>query len=53
MLLYLGDVKKVVASVGHGQILLSIGCGLDYDLQAGHAIDGNTIAAHQEQQKLL
>lgn len=48
MLLYLGEVKKVVARVGHRQVLLSAGCGLDGDLQAGHAIDGNAITARQE-----
>lgn len=28
----LGQVKKVVASVGHRQVLLPAGCGLDDDL---------------------
>lgn len=44
----LGEVKKVVASVGHGQVLLPAGCGLDDNLQAGHAVDGDAIAACQE-----
>lgn len=44
----LGKVKKVVASVGHRQVLLSTGCGLDDDLQARHAIDGDPVAACQE-----
>lgn len=44
----LGEVKKVVASVGHRQVLLPAGCGLDDNLQARHAIDGNPITARQE-----
>lgn len=43
-----GEIKKVVASVGHGQVLLAAGCGLDDNLQARHAIDGNAIAAREE-----
>lgn len=49
----LGEIEEVVASVGHRQILLSTGCGLDDNLQARHAIDGNPITACQEQEKLL
>jgi hypothetical protein len=44
----LGEVKKVVASVGHRQILLPAGCGLDDNLQAGHTIDGDPVAACQK-----
>lgn len=44
----LRKVKKVVASVGDRQVLLSTGCGLDDDLQARHAIDGDPVAACQE-----
>lgn len=44
----LGEVEQVVARVGHRQVVFPTGCGLDDDLQAGHAIDGNPITARQE-----
>lgn len=44
----LGKVEEVVARVGHRQVLLPAGCGLNDDLQARHAVDGNPIAARQE-----
>lgn len=44
----LGEVEKVIASVGHRQVLLPAGCGLDDHLQAGHAVDGDPVAACQE-----
>lgn len=44
----LREVKKVVAGMGHRQVLLPSGCGLDDDLQTGHAIDGNPVTACQE-----
>lgn len=43
-----GEIEKIVASVGHGQVLLPAGCGLDDNLQACHTIDGNPITARQE-----
>lgn len=43
-----GEIEKVIASVGHRQVLLPAGCGLDDNLQARHAVDGNPIAACQE-----
>lgn len=49
----LGEVEKVVASVGHRQVLLPAGCGLDDNLQARHAVDGNPVASCQKQEKLL
>lgn len=43
-----GHVQKVVAGVGHRQVVL-LGCGgLDDDAQALHAVDGDAIAARQE-----
>lgn len=44
----LGEIEEVVASVGHRQVLLPAGCGLDDNLQARHAIDGNPVAACQK-----
>lgn len=44
----LGQVQQVVAGVGHGQVLLPAGRRLDDDAQAGHAVDGNAVAARQE-----
>lgn len=44
----LGQVQEVVAGMCHGQVLLPTGGGLDDDAQAGHAIDGNAVAARQE-----
>lgn len=43
-----GEIKKVIASVGHRQVLLPTRCGLDDNLQARHAVDGNPITACQE-----
>lgn len=44
----LGQVQQVVAGVSHGQVLLPAGRRLDDDAQAGHAVDGNAVAARQE-----
>lgn len=44
----LGQVQQVVAGVGHGQVLLPAGRRLDDDAQAGHAVDGDAVAARQE-----
>lgn len=43
-----GEIEEVIASVGHRQVLLPAGRGLDDNLQARHAIDGDPIAARQE-----
>lgn len=44
----LGQVQEIVAGVGHGQVLLSTGRGLDDNAQAGHAVDGNAVTARQK-----
>lgn len=44
----LGQVQEIVAGVGHGQVLLSAGSGLDDNAQAGHAVDGNAVTARQK-----
>lgn len=44
----LGQVQQVVAGVSHRQVLLPAGRRLDDDAQAGHAVDGNAVAARQE-----
>lgn len=43
-----GHVQQVVAGVRHRQVVLLGRGGLDDDVQAGHAVDGNAVAACQE-----
>lgn len=44
-----GHVQQVVAGVGHRQVVLLGRGGLDDDAEALHAVDGDAVAAGQEQ----
>lgn len=43
-----GHVQQVVAGVGHRQVVLRRRGGLDDDAQALHAVDGDPVAAREE-----